>query len=159
MDIMLVFGFEFKVYTIFQDLYKLGGNLSEISSWMGIFSFLLTIFLLFTTKGIKEKVQASFKIKAFKQDKKGLSNELEAIKNLIISNPDDDRNLYDLASPLRTLGEYKEFMEKEDKKALKELLSIVRSGSISGKSGKAIYDLGVLIGFLKKRIDMELNSI
>ncbi|PEF64801.1 hypothetical protein CON33_21095 [Bacillus anthracis] len=149
MDIMLVF----------QDIYKLGGNLSEISSWMGIFSFLLTIVLLFTTKGIKEKVQASFKIKAFKQDKKGLSNELESIKNLIISNPQDDRNLYDLASPLRTLGEYKEFMEKEDKKALKELLSIVKSGSINGKSGKAIYNLGVLIGFLKKRIDMELNNI
>ncbi|MHA4046531.1 hypothetical protein [Bacillus cereus] len=149
MDIMLVF----------QDIYKLGGNLSEISSWMGIFSFLLTIVLLFTTKGIKEKVQVSFKIKAFKQDKKGLSNELESIKNLIISNPQDDRNLYDLASPLRTLGEYKEFMEKEDKKALKELLSIVKSGSINGKSGKAIYNLGVLIGFLKKRIDMELNNI
>lgn len=159
MDIISLFSFEFEVFTIFKDFYELGGHLSGISSWMGIVSFLLTIILLFTTKSIKEKVQASFKIKAFKQDKKALSNELESIKNLIISNPHDDRNLYDLASPLRTLGEYKEFMEKEDKKALKELLSIVRSGSINGKSGKAIYDLGVLIGFLKKRINMELNNI
>ncbi|MFJ8244753.1 hypothetical protein [Peribacillus asahii] len=145
--------------SFFSDLYTLWGQLSSLSGWASIISFILTIYLLFTTAGIKDKVQRSYKFKAFKQDKTGIMNELHGIKNLIIHDPKDTKNLYDLAEPLRRLNDYTIYMDRQDKKAFKELKSAVKSGSAHEKSDQVIYNLGVLIGFLKKRIDIDLDSM
>jgi hypothetical protein len=141
------------------DIYSLWGHLSDISAWMSISSLVLTIVLLFNTKNLKDKVQASYKFTAFKKDKNGLANELESIRNLVKLNPDSKQNLYDLSEPLRRLADYKEFMDKQDKDAFEELLSIVKSGSVVNVSAKIIHNLGVLIGFLKRRMDIDLENI
>lgn len=142
-----------------ENVYTLGGQLSNISAWLTIASFALTIVVMFNTRNIKEKVQATSKFKSFKQDKTALINDLQSTKDLIMDNPNDIRNIHDLSETLRRLGEYKEFMEKGDKNAFKFLLSVTRMESIHGKGNKIISNLGILIGFLKKRIDMEIENL
>lgn len=139
--------------------YDLWGQLSFLSGWAGIISFLLTIYLLFTTAGIKDKLQRSYKFKAFKQDKPGIMNELQGIKNLIIRDSTNIQNLYDLTEPLRRLNDYVIYMDKQDKQAFKELKSTVKSGSLTEKHTQVIHNLGVLVGFLKQRIDIDLDGM
>lgn len=144
-------------HSFFYDFYNLWGQLSGISSWITIIGFGITIFLLITTAGIKNKVNRSFKLKAFKEDKVGLMNELDAIRILVKRHPNDVQNLFDLSEPLRRLDDFKIYMRKQDKKAYAELTTIIRSGKLDDESSKVIHNLGILVGFLKVRIDFDLN--
>ncbi|WCT53832.1 hypothetical protein PQ456_11465 [Paenibacillus kyungheensis] len=98
-------------------------------------------------------------MKAFKEDKEALRNELESIKILLERSPNDLQNLYDLSKPLRRLEDFKIYMKKTDKTAYKELGNIVKKGVIEKNSSQISYNLGIIIGFLETRIDIDLKNI
>jgi maltooligosyltrehalose synthase len=134
-----------------------GTILSDISSWASIVSLIATFIIALTTGSIKKKVQKLMNFRNFKVDKKTLENELKSISTLLTSNAhgDDLQNISDLSQILRRLENYKLYMIRSDRAALKRCKSILKKGQINQNKHILINDINTLIGFLAARVELD----
>ncbi|MEC0282417.1 hypothetical protein [Terribacillus saccharophilus] len=136
-------------------------SLSDIGSWASIVSLIATAVIAFTTSTIKTKVQRMVNFRNFKTDRETLENELRSIASLLTSDDHgyDKMNASDLTTVLRKMEYYKPYMNISDKYAFWRCKQALKKGLINGENHKLIYDIGILIGFLSARVEIELRNI
>lgn len=136
------------------------GNLSDYGSIASIVSFIATVVLAIVTGSLRKKFQRMITFKDFKADKEGLLRELTAIRSLILSDDgDDDVNIAELSEAIRRLEDYYKYMNKSDKIALKKIKRLI-SVDIDNKNRKELTsNISTLMGFLKRRVDIDIQNI
>lgn len=100
------------------------------------------------------------KFKQFKTNKKSLLNELTSLQDLIIKDGIKDlKNNYDISKALRKLDNYRDFMTKNDKYALKRIKKVLQKGINDKNINDLTFNMGIIIGFLELRQDYDLNNL
>lgn len=136
--------------------------MSDIGSWASIISLIATSFLALFTRSIRGKVQRAINFKNFKTDKKSLLRDLIATRELLVYDEIDEyelSNISDLSEILRRISDYKSYMKLNDTYALWNAKRIISKG-INKKNKKSLLAcISTLVGFLKTRIEIDINNL
>jgi hypothetical protein len=135
-------------------------TLSDLGSWASIISLLATGILAIFTRSIKGKVQRMYKFKNFKADKKSLMNDLISAREvLVIEESNELANISELSETLRRLSDYSLYMKFSDKVALWRANRIISKGINRKNQKKLLNCISTLVGFLKTRMEIDINNI